>query len=53
MDSLTDSRVITEPILLWLIDNVINRQISDLVIVHTASLLLQEHSKSILWRNFL
>ena len=25
---------------------------SGLVIVHTASLLVQEHSKSILWRNF-
>ena len=26
--------------------------ISGLVIVHTPSLLVQEHSKSILWRNF-
>ena len=27
-------------------------KLSGLVIVHTASLLVQEHSKSILWRNF-
>ena len=27
-------------------------KLSGLVIVHTASLLAQEHSKSILWRNF-
>ena len=27
-------------------------ELSGLVIVHTASLLAQEHSKSILWRNF-